>query len=39
MKAILTVAVYLSLVLALGIVMAVTAPPEAGEQDAADDDR
>lgn len=38
MKVILSVAVYLVLVFALGIVMALTARRESYEQDGADDD-
>ena len=38
MKAILSVGVYLALVFALGIVMALTAPRESCEQESGDDD-
>ena len=38
MKAMLSVAVYLSLVFALGIVMAFTAAPETGQTAGADDE-
>lgn len=38
MKVILSVAVYLALVFALGMVMAMAAPRESYEQDGTDDD-
>lgn len=39
MKAILGIAVYLALVFALGVIMALPAPSEGGLTDAGDDDR
>jgi hypothetical protein len=39
MKAILCIAVYLALVFALGVIMALPAPQDGGWTDAGDDDR